>query len=78
MKNYTKQLDNVNEIEDKTYYKDPAPLGFIGVRFPDIIVHSHSEGICVVTIGEDSNTQEITEQEALDYIDAQGGYSDTP
>lgn len=78
MKNYIKKLNNVSEIEERTYYKDPTSLGFNGVRLPRIIIHTiHSPeaGIHTVTIGNNPNTQEIKEQEALDYINAQGGHS---
>ena len=80
MKNYTQKLPNIAALlaGNKTYYKDPTFSGFMGVRLPNITVHTRAGGNCSVTLGDESSPVTITEDQAFLYIDTQGGYSDTP
>ena len=76
MNHYNKKLPNTNSIiVGEIYYKNPIPMGFPSIRLYDIIIHSHLNGLCIVTIGKENKTQEIKEDEALAYINAFSGYS---
>ena len=78
MKLYNSTLGTAGDITvGKIYYKDTTLCSPLYARLPEIKIISHSGGNCVVTIGEDTLEQTITEAQTLAYINSQGGYSDT-
>ena len=74
---YIKTINNPSEIEvDKTYYK--SPIGVFTMRpFPKIEILSHVSTTVTAKLGVDPTIQTMTEDAAVSYINAQGGYSDT-
>ena len=73
---YTHKLQNNSEIEvDKTYYKDKR-LSFPIANLLNIKILSKAGGNVTATIGTDTFVQTMTEDEAMLYINAQGGYGE--
>lgn len=73
---YTHRLQNGNELEvGKTYYKDKR-LTFPLANLLNIKILSKSGGNVTATIGKDTFVQTMTEDEAMLYINAQGGYGE--
>ena len=78
IKNYSKKLKTVSQITAvKIYYKDPF-IGLPPKKLLPIKVLTHAGGSCTVQFGDDRKIQTLTAQQTLEYIDTEGGYSDTP
>ena len=78
MRIYNDTLPNVAALSVTTFYKNPIAFGFPSKKMFKINILTHAGGICTCTIGDDSFVQTITEDEALAYINAEGGFSLTP
>lgn len=77
LKHYNSQLSLASELEEgKTYYKN-LMITYPAMCLPKIEIISITAGVATVKIGKETSSQTITEDQALLYINCQGGYSDT-
>jgi hypothetical protein len=70
-------LNNINQLEVKTYYKGCMNIGCFSCGKTFIQIQSIGESTVSVKYGEHGTFKDIPKQEVFDYIN-KGGYSDTP
>ena len=75
MKNYTTRISAVVELEEsKTYYKDRHMMHAV----PNITTGEINGSDVEVRFGQDSSFSTVKDTAVMDYLNYNGGYSDTP